>query len=68
MPWRYRHSEQHVCQLPKIDDTVWPGDIWQCDVVSCGKHYIVKDEQRDGLYYSVISAENASHQLRTKQA
>lgn len=50
MPWLWRQSDQHKCQLPPLNDgKARPGDLFECD--HCKKIYVVGDSQREGLYF-----------------
>ena len=60
MGWVYRKADEHVCPRPSLTGNVHGGDIWQCSGPGgCGAFHVVRDDQRDGLYYEKVEDERA---------
>lgn len=70
MGWVFRQPDIHRCALP-VYDKGKIGDIWQCDVVSCGKKwkvYKINYDQRDGdclVFHEMASEEDIRRERGT---
>lgn len=57
--WLKKKSREHKCQPPAEKNLRYPenqvGDIWECTAAvtgggRCGREFIIRDSQRDGMY------------------
>ena len=55
-----KRAQRHNCheEIKEVDVDLYLGSIVKC---SCGKQYIKRDDQRDGLYWAEMDA-NSSNQ------
>lgn len=57
MGWVRKQVNEHSCKKPMIgsDQSVTPGDIWECPYESCKARYLVDYDQREGNYFRLIT-------------